>query len=70
MVFFHCDYCNVDCKTRKAFDKHISLSSHIYFVKLQKYNLNQVSINSKDTTSAVNTECIDLEFNLLFYLLF
>ena len=55
MVFFHCDYCNVDCKTRKAFDKHIVLSSHIYFVKLKKENLNHSSMNTK------NIECADLK---------
>lgn len=46
MVFFHCDFCNVDCKTRKVFDKHIILPTHIQAVRTHKAELNSNIVNT------------------------
>jgi hypothetical protein len=57
-IYFHCDYCNYDCKTKRVFASHIMQQKHIQNVSNIHTSCSNQN-NVKDNTTS--TDCIEKE---------
>lgn len=48
-IFFHCDYCNVDCYSKRVFTNHIQSYTHIQNVNALKANNSQIENENQKT---------------------
>lgn len=61
-MFFWCDYCNYDCKTKQIFYKHINTKNHKYAVQNKYINLQVIKCSiCQAQVSEKSTVCTGIE---------